>query len=124
MVEDHPSEFPAPKAPMVEGLAQGGSAVAPLAVGALEEVALGAHRVAMEVLEEAALVGATEEAASVGAMEEAASEVAALVEAATVEAAMVEAASVEATSVEAASEEALAVDMEEMVAAFSPEMKK
>lgn len=113
-MEDHPSGFPAPKAPMVEGLAQGGSAVAPLAVGALEEVALGAHRVAMEVLEVAASVGATEEAASVGAMEEAVSEVAALVEAATVEAA----------SVEAASEEALAVDMEETVAAFFPEMKK
>lgn len=119
MVEDHPSEFPAAKAPMVEGLAQGGSAVAPLAVGALGEVALGAHQVAMEVWEEAALVGAMEEAASVGAMEVAASGVAALVEAA-----MVEAASVAATSAEAATEEALVVDMEEMVAAFSPEMKK
>lgn len=115
MVEDHPSEFPAAKAPMVEGLAQGGSAVAPLAVGALEEVALGAHQVAME----AASVGAMGEAASVGAMEEAASGVAALVEAATAEAA-----SVEATSVEAATEGALVVDTEEMVAAFSPEMKK
>lgn len=115
MVEDHPSEFPATKAPIVQGLAQGGSAVAPLAVGALGEVALGAHQVAMEVWEEAASGGALEEAALVGAMEEAASGVAALVEAATVEAASVEAASAEA---------ALVVDMEEMVAAFSLEMKK
>lgn len=114
VVVDHPSEFPAPKAPLVEGTAQGGSAVALLAVGALAEVALGAHQVAMEALEgaasgvameEAALVEATEEAASVEDMEEAAS---------------VEAASVEEASVE----EASAVGLEEMVVAFSLEMKR
>lgn len=123
VVVDHPSEFPAPKAPLVEGTAQGGSAVALLAVGALAEVALGAHQVAMEALEgaasgvameEAALVEATEEAALVEAMEEAAS----------VED-MEEAASVEAASVEEASvEEASAVGLEEMVVAFSLEMKR
>lgn len=114
VVVDHPSEFPAPKAPMVEGIAQGGSAVALLAVGALVEVALAAHQVAMEALEEAALGVAMEEAALVEATEEAALE----------EAALGVAASVEATLVEVAMEEALAVGLEEMVVAFSLEMKR
>lgn len=118
-MEGHPSEFPAAKAPTVEVLAQGASAVALLAVEALVVVALGAHQVAMEVLAEAALVEAMEEAALLEVVEEAAME-----EAASVEAASVEAASVEAASVEVALEEALVVDMEEMVAAFSLEMKR
>lgn len=46
--EDHPSEFPAAKAPLVEDLAQGASAVAPSAVGALVEAAWWVHQVAME----------------------------------------------------------------------------
>lgn len=47
--EDHPSEFQAPNAPLVEDLAQGVvSVVALLAEGALVVAALGAHRVAME----------------------------------------------------------------------------
>lgn len=47
--EDHPSEFQAAKAPVVEDLAQGVvSVVALLAVGALVEAALGAHQGAME----------------------------------------------------------------------------
>lgn len=113
-VVDHPSEFPAPKAPLVEGTAQGGSAAAPLAVGALVAVALGAHQVVMEGLEEAVLVAAMEEAALVVAMEEAAME----------EAALEVAASVVAASVEVAMEEALVVDSEEMVVDFSLEMRR
>lgn len=46
--EGHPSEFRAAKAPLAEDLAQGGSVVALLVVGALVEAALGAHQVAME----------------------------------------------------------------------------
>jgi hypothetical protein len=41
--EDHPSEFQAAKAPIVEDLAQGVSVVAPLAVEALVGAVLGAH---------------------------------------------------------------------------------
>lgn len=118
-MEDHPLEFPAAKAPMVEGLAQGGSAVALLAEEALVEVALVVHQVAMEVLEEAALVEAMEEATLLEAVEEVAMEEAALEEAALEVAALVEVA-----SVEVALEEALVVDTEEMVAAFSLEMKR
>ena len=46
--EDHPSEFRTAKAVLVEDIAQGGSVVALLAVGALLEAALGAHQVSME----------------------------------------------------------------------------
>lgn len=65
---DHLSEFQAAEAPLVEDLAQGGSVVALLAVAALVEAALVAHREAMEedqeeVLVEAALVEAMEAAA-------------------------------------------------------------
>lgn len=50
MEEEDPSKFRAAKAPMVEDIAQGAvSVVALLAVGALVEAALEAHRVAMEV---------------------------------------------------------------------------
>ena len=52
-----PSGFPAPGALLVEGIAQEASAVALLAVGALGEVALGAHQVVTEVLEEEAALG-------------------------------------------------------------------
>lgn len=117
--EAQPSECPAPKAPTVEGIAQGGSAVALLAVGALVEVALGAHRVAMEATEEATLEESTESVALVEAVEEAAMEEAALGVAATAEAA-----SAEVASGEVASEETLVVYLEEMVAAFSLEMKR
>lgn len=116
----HPTEFRAAEAPKGEDLAQGaeGLVVALLAVGALEEAALGAPREAMEegkevlvgevlvgeVLVGAVLVGATEEVAQVGAG---------------AQTAMAEAGSVGATA-----EAASAGEASEEIVAFSLEMKK